>query len=40
MQGHLALRGNAFAQIVAGKRTPIVQLLPIHPHVVQNPFAD
>lgn len=35
MQGHLALRGNAYAQIVAGKRGPVDQLLPIHPDRVK-----
>lgn len=35
MQSHLDLRGNAYAQIVAGSNGPIDQLLPIHPDRVQ-----
>jgi HK97 family phage portal protein len=31
MQGHLALRGNAFAQIVANRRGEVTDLHPIHP---------
>lgn len=31
MQGHLALRGNAFAQIVADRRGEVTDLHPIHP---------
>lgn len=35
MQGHLALRGNAYAQIVPGPRGAVDQLLPIHPDRVR-----
>jgi hypothetical protein len=35
MQGHLALRGNAYAQIVPGARGAVDQLLPIHPDRVR-----
>jgi HK97 family phage portal protein len=35
MQGHLDLRGNAFARIVPGPRGPIDQLVPLHPDLVQ-----
>jgi HK97 family phage portal protein len=31
MQGHLELRGNAFAEIIPGQRGPIDQLIPLHP---------
>lgn len=31
MQGHVLLRGNAYAQIVAGSRGPVDQLIPLHP---------
>jgi len=31
MQGHLALRGNAFNQITANSRGEITELLPLHP---------
>jgi HK97 family phage portal protein len=31
MQGHLALRGNAFNQIIANSRGEILELLPLHP---------
>lgn len=31
MTGHVLLRGNAYAQIVPGRRGPVDQLLPIHP---------
>lgn len=31
MQGHLLLRGNAYAQIVPGARGPADQLIPLHP---------
>ena len=31
MQGHLELRGNAFAEIIPGTRSAIEQLLPLHP---------
>ena len=31
LQGHLALRGNAFCQIVANRRGEILELLPLHP---------
>src|SRR3990172_5495312 len=31
MQGHVLLRGNAYAQIVQGPRGPVDQLVPLHP---------
>ena len=31
MQGHLMLRGNAYARIVPGPRGPVDELIPIHP---------
>lgn len=31
MQGHLELRGNAYAEIVPGDRGPVDQLIPMHP---------
>jgi HK97 family phage portal protein len=31
MQGHLELRGNAYAEIVPGPRGPVDQLIPMHP---------
>jgi hypothetical protein len=31
LQGHLALRGNAYNRIVANRRGEIVELMPIHP---------
>lgn len=34
MCGHLELRGNAFAQIVANARGEVTELLPIHPDMV------
>ena len=34
MQGHLALRGNAFAQIVSDRRGEVTDLHPIHPDLV------
>jgi HK97 family phage portal protein len=35
MQGHLDLRGNAFARILPGPRGAIDQLVPLHPDLVQ-----
>lgn len=35
MQGHLELRGNAFAQIVSGNGRAIDQLVPLHPDRVR-----
>jgi len=35
LQGHLALRGNAFNQIVSNPRGEIVELVPIHPDRVR-----
>lgn len=35
LQGHLALRGNAFCQIMADGRGEITQLIPIHPDRVR-----
>jgi HK97 family phage portal protein len=35
MQGHVDLRGNAFAEKVPGPRGPVDQLLPMHPDRVQ-----
>lgn len=37
MQGHLALRGNAYAEIVATRRAPVEELIPLHPDRVR-PF--
>jgi HK97 family phage portal protein len=34
MMGHLALRGNAFAQIVANRKGEVTDLHPIHPDLV------
>ena len=31
MQGHLCLRGNAYAQIIMGKKNIIDELIPLHP---------
>ena len=31
LQGHLALRGNAYNRIVANRRGEIVELMPVHP---------
>lgn len=31
MEGHLELRGNAYAEIIPGKRGPVDQLVPMHP---------
>jgi HK97 family phage portal protein len=31
MQGHLELRGNAYSEIIPGKRRAIDQLMPLHP---------
>lgn len=35
MTGHLALRGNAYAQIVPGPRGAVDQLIPLHPDRMQ-----
>ncbi len=35
LQGHLALRGNAFCQIVANGRGEVTELIPIHPDRVR-----
>jgi HK97 family phage portal protein len=35
LQGHLALRGNAFCQILANSRGEITELIPIHPDRVR-----
>lgn len=35
LQGHLALRGNAFCQLTANGRGEITELLPIHPDAVK-----
>jgi HK97 family phage portal protein len=34
MEGHLELRGNAYAEIIPGKRGPVDQLKPLHPDKV------
>src|SRR5512142_981339 len=31
MQGHVELRGNAYAEIIPGQRGPVDQLVPMHP---------
>lgn len=35
MQGHLELRGNAYAEIIPGKRGAVDQLIPMHPDRVR-----
>ena len=35
LQGHLALRGNAFCQIIANPKGEITELMPIHPDRVR-----
>lgn len=35
MEGHVELRGNAYAEIVPGPRGPVDQLVPMHPDRVQ-----
>lgn len=37
MQGILELRGNAYAEIVSGRRGFVDQLLPLHPSIVEKP---
>ncbi len=39
MQGHLELRGNAYAEIVPGPRGAIDQLIPLHPDRVRCYFV-
>lgn len=38
IEGHLALRGNAFNQILANGRGEVVELLPLHPDRMQMEF--
>ena len=40
LQGHLALRGNAFCQIITDGRGEITQLVPIHPDRVRMELLD
>ena len=40
LQGHLALRGNAFCQIITDGRGEISQLVPIHPDRVRMELLD
>jgi HK97 family phage portal protein len=40
LQGHLALRGNAFCQILTDGRGEITQLVPIHPDRVRMELLD
>jgi phage portal protein BeeE len=35
LQGHVALRGNAYSQIITNPRGEIAELLPIHPDRVR-----
>jgi len=39
LQGHLALRGNAYNRIVTNGRGEIVELLPIHPDRIRMELA-
>ncbi len=34
MMGHVLLRGNAYAQIIPGRSTPVAELVPLHPDKV------
>lgn len=38
MQGHLALRGNAYNQIVSDRRGNVTALMPLHPDLVKLEF--
>lgn len=40
MQGHLELRGNGYARIVAGAGAAVRELVPLHPDRVQPFWAD
>jgi len=40
MQGHVLLRGNAYAQIVPGPRGAVDQLVPLHPDRVKLELAE
>ena len=40
LQGHLALRGNAFCQIIANPKGEITELMPIHPDRVRMEVMD
>src|SRR3990167_9359990 len=40
MQGHVLLRGNAYAQIVSGPRGPVDQLVPLHPDRVKPEVGE
>ena len=40
MQGHLALRGNAFNEIIGNSKGEITQLIPIHPDRIQADMLD
>ena len=35
LQAHLALRGNAYSEIIPGPRGPVDQLIPMHPDTVE-----
>lgn len=40
MQGHLAMRGNAFNQIIANRQGKITDLIPLHPDRVKIELLD
>lgn len=40
LQGHLLLRGNAYSQIVPGRRGFVDQLIPLHPDRVEPEFTE
>ena len=40
LQGHLALRGNAFCQIISNPKGEITELMPIHPDRVRMEVMD
>ena len=40
LQGHLALRGNAFCQIIANPKGEITELMPLHPDRVRMEVMD
>lgn len=40
MQGHVTLRGNAYAEIISGRGNPVDQLIPLHPDRVEMSRLD
>ena len=40
MQGHLALRGNAYNQIISNSRGEIAELIPVHPDKISIELLD